>query len=73
MYTIPFSTKLTAEQIEALKAISQRTHIPQAVLVRKAVDILIDELGDESSEDFLSLLKKRVKEDKPLLKRLAKT
>ncbi|MFH1379690.1 MAG: ribbon-helix-helix domain-containing protein [bacterium] len=73
MSIIPFSTKLTSDQIEALKAISLRTHIPQAVLVRQAVDILIDELSDETIDDFLGLVKKKIKQDKSLLKRLAKS
>lgn len=72
MPTIQYSTKLTPEQIEALRKISEETHIPQAVLVRGAVDILIEELSKKAcSLNFLDLVRKRVKEDKELLKRLA--
>lgn len=72
MTTTQYSTKLTPEQIEALRKISEQTHIPQAVLVRQAVDILIEELSKKAASlDFLNLVKKKVKEDKKLLKRLA--
>ncbi len=64
MPTIQYSTKLTRDQIKALKKISKETHIPQAVLVRKGVDIIIEELSDKAfSLDFLNLVKKKVKED----------
>ena len=59
-----YSTKLTRDQIKALKKISKETHIPQAVLVRKGVEIIIEELSDKAfSLDFLNLVKKKVKED----------
>jgi len=74
MSTTQYSTKLTPEQIKALREISERTHIPQAVLIRQAVDILIEELRRKTvSLDFLNLVKKKVKEDKTLLKKLAKS
>lgn len=72
MPTAPYSTKLTPEQIKTLKKISEETHIPQAVLVRQAVDLLIEEINKNAvSLKFLSLVRKRVKEDKELLKKLA--
>lgn len=72
MSTVQYSTKLTSDQVEALRKISEKTHIPQAVLVRQAIGILIETLSKKSvSLDFLSLVKKRVKEDTGLLKRLA--
>lgn len=74
MSTVQYSTKLTLDQAKALRNISQSTHIPQAVLVREAVDILIKELSKKSvSLNFLSLVKKKVREDKELLKRLARS
>ena len=74
MSTVQYSTKLTPEQIEALRKISEQTHIPQAVLIRQAVDILIEELTKRGvSLNFLNLVKKKVKEDKALLKRLAES
>lgn len=74
MSTVQYSTKLTADQVEALKKISEKTHIPQAVLVRQAIEILIETLSKKSvSLDFLSLVKRKVKENKELLKRLAST
>lgn len=72
MSTVQYSTKLTPEQVKALKRISDETHIPQAVLVRQAVSILIEELSKKSvSLNFLNLVKKRVKQDKGLLKKIA--
>lgn len=72
MSTVQYSTKLASDQVEALRKISEKTHIPQAVLVRQAIGILIETLSKKSvSLDFLSLVKKRVKEDTGLLKRLA--
>lgn len=72
MPTVQYSTKLASNQVEALRKISEKTHIPQAVLVRQAIGILIETLSKKSvSLDFLSLVKKRVKEDTGLLKRLA--
>ncbi len=72
MSTVQYSTKLTPEQVKTLQDISEKTHIPQAVLVRQAIDILIKTLGKRTvSRGFLSLVKKKVKEDKELLKRLA--
>jgi predicted DNA-binding protein len=74
MSTVQYSTKLTPDQVEALKRISKKTHIPQAVLVRQAIGILIETLSKKSvSQNFFSLVKKRVKEDKELLKKLANT
>jgi len=72
MSTVQYSTKLASDQVEALRKISEKSHIPQAVLVRQAIGILIETLSKKSvSLDFLSLVKKRVKEDTGLLKRLA--
>lgn len=74
MLTVQYSTKLAPDQVEALRKISGKTHIPQAVLVRQAIEILIETLGKKSvSLDFLSLVKKRAKEDTGLLKRLARS
>lgn len=74
MSIVQYSTKLASDQVEALRNISEKTHIPQAVLVRQAIEILIKTLGKKSvSLDFLSLVKKRVKEDAGLLKRLSNT
>ncbi|MFA5389288.1 MAG: ribbon-helix-helix domain-containing protein [Candidatus Omnitrophota bacterium] len=72
MTTVQYSTKLTPRQIKELKTISEKTHIPQAVLVREAVNVLIEELNSKDiSKDFMGLVRKRVKEEKSLLKRLA--
>ena len=74
MTTIQYSTKLTKEQIKALKRISEETHVPQAVLVREAISLLIEELRDKAvSLNFLNLVKKRVRQEKGLLKKIAKS
>ena len=72
MPTIQYSTKLTPEQVKALRRISQETHIPQAVLVRQGVSMLIEELNKKAvSLNFLNLVKKRVKEDEEVLKKIS--
>ncbi len=72
MPTIQYSTKLTPEQVKALRRISQETHIPQAVLVRQGVSMLIEEINKKAvSLNFLNLVKKRVKEDEEVLKKIA--
>lgn len=72
MSTVQYSTKLTPEQVKALRKISEKTHIPQAVLVREAISMLIEELDKKAASlNFISLVKKKVKEDKELLKRIA--
>ena len=72
MSTIQYSTKLTPEQVEALRRISHETHIPQAVLVRQGVSMLIEEINNKAvSLNFLNLVKKRVKEDEKVLKKIA--
>ena len=37
-----FSTNLESEQVEALRELSEKTKIPQAVLVREAVAWLLE-------------------------------
>ncbi len=72
MATIQYSTKLTPEQVKALRKISKQTHIPQAVLVRQAVSMLIEALSEKAvSLNFLNLVKKKVKDDKEFLNKLA--
>lgn len=74
MNVVPYSTKITKEQIETLKAISQQTHVPQAVLVREAISKFIGELSKSGvPKDFLKLMKNKIREDKSLLKKLAGT
>jgi predicted DNA-binding protein len=74
MSTVQYSTKLAPEQIKALKKISEETHIPQAVLVRHAIELLLEEINKNAvSLNFLSLVKKRVIEDSELLKKLARS
>ena len=73
MATVQYSTKLTADQVKALKKISKETHIPQAALVREGVNIIIEELSDKAiSLNFLNFVKKKVRKNEKALKRLSK-
>ena len=73
MGTVQYSTKLTPDQVKALKKISKETHIPQAVLVREGVNIIIEELSDKAiSLNFLNFVKKKVRKNEKALKRLSK-
>ena len=71
MPTVQYSTKLTPNQVKALRKISKETHIPQAVLVRGGVDIIIEELSDKAvSLNFLNLVKKKGREDEKFLRKI---
>ncbi len=73
MPTVQYSTKLTPDQVRALKKISKETHIPQAVLVREGVNIIIEELSDKAiSLNFLNFVKKKVRKNEKALKRLSR-
>jgi predicted DNA-binding protein len=68
-----YATKLEERQIEALQALSRRTKIPQAELVRQAVDWLIEKSEkDHNRLEFLRRLDQRLEEDREALERLAK-
>jgi predicted DNA-binding protein len=43
-----FSFLLTGEQIERLKAISERTLIPQSALARRGIDLVLAEYEEET-------------------------
>lgn len=69
----PFNTKLDARQIELLDKVSAATHIPKAVLVRQAIDILIDEYKEDIiSPEFTKLVDKSLRQNIRLLKKLSK-
>ena len=68
-----YATKLEVRQVEALKSLSRQTKIPQAALLRQAVDLLIDKLrADRDRFEFLRRLDQRLDEDREALERLAK-
>jgi len=67
-----FATKLEERQIEALKRLSQETRIPQAELLRQAVDLLLEKWQrDWERLEFLKRLDERLEEDRGALQRLA--
>ena len=68
-----YATKLEERQIEALKALSRQTKIPQAELLRQAIDWLIEKSEkDRNRLEFLRRLDQRLEEDREALERLTK-
>lgn len=68
-----FTTKLDEKTVKALKAVSERTRIPQSELVREGVELALrrhaeDIVSPQLRQDIEELLR----EDKGLLQRLAK-
>ena len=67
-----FATKLEERQIEALKRLSRETKIPQAELLRQAVDLLLEKWQrDRERLEFLKRLDERLEENREALQRLA--
>ena len=67
-----YATKLEERQIEALRKLSQETKIPQAELLREAVDLLLEKWErDRERLEFLKRLDERLEEDREALQRLA--
>lgn len=68
-----YAVKLEERQIEALKKLSEETKIPQAELLRQAVDLLLEKWAKERERlEFLRRLDERLEEDREALERLAK-
>lgn len=68
-----YAVKLEERQIEALKKLSEETKIPQAELLRQAVDLLLERWAKERERlEFLRRLDERLEEDREALERLAK-
>lgn len=68
-----YTTKLDEKTLKALKAVSERTRIPQSELVREGVELALrrhaeDIVSPALRQDIEDLLK----EDKGLLQRLSK-
>ena len=68
-----YTTKLDEKTLKALKAVSERTRIPQSELVREGVELALR----RHSEDVVSPELRReiedlLREDKGLLRRLSK-
>jgi hypothetical protein len=68
-----YAARLEERQVEALKALSNETRIPQAQLLRQAVDLLIERWKvDRDRLAFLRRLEARLDKDRGVLERLAK-
>jgi hypothetical protein len=68
-----YAARLEERQIEALRDLANQTRIPQAELLRQAVDLLIEKWrADRDRLAFLKRLEARLDEDREALERLAK-
>ncbi len=68
-----YAAKLEERQIEALRKLSEETKIPQAELLRQAVDLFLEKWAkDRGRLEFLRRLDERLEEDREALERLAK-
>lgn len=50
---------INSDQVEALKRLSDRTKVPQAVYVREALDMLLDKYSEQLKFEFKDSLKER--------------
>lgn len=67
-----YAAKLEERQIEFLRKLSQETKIPQAELLRQAVDLLLQKWQrDQECLEFIKRLDKRLEEDREAMERLA--
>jgi len=68
-----FASKLEARQIEALKRLSSDTKVPQAELLRQAVDLLLEKRqADQERLEFLRHVDEDLEEDREAMERLAR-
>lgn len=68
-----YAAKLKERQIEALRKLSRETKVPQAELLRQAVDLLLERWqSDQERLEFIKRLDKRLEEDREAMERLAK-
>lgn len=67
-----YATKLEERQVQELQRLSKETKIPQAELIRQAVELLLEKLqADRNRLGFLQRLDARLDEDREALERLA--
>jgi predicted DNA-binding protein len=67
-----YATKLEERQVEELKKLSEQTKIPQAELVRQAVELLLKQWKTEQERlEFLKRVDQDLEEDREALQRLA--
>jgi len=68
-----YAAKLEEQQIEGLRKLSKGTKIPQAELLRQAVDLLLERWrSDQERLEFIRRLDRRLDEDREAMERLAK-
>ena len=68
-----YAGKLEERQIKALKCLSKETKIPQAELLRQAVDLLLERWrGDQERLEFLRRVDEDLEEDREAMERLAR-
>lgn len=68
-----YSTKLEERQIRRLRELSKQTHIPQAVLVRQAIDLLLEKKQEELELlNFVKMIDEQMDEDQEAMQELAK-
>lgn len=67
-----YAAKLEERQIEALKKLSRETKIPQAELLRQAVDLLLEKWQRERERlEFLKRVDEDLEEDRIAMERLS--
>ena len=67
-----YAAKLEERQIEALRKLSKGTKIPQAALLRQAVDLLLEQWrSDQERLQFLKRIDADLEEDREAMERLA--
>ena len=67
-----YATKLEERQIEVLRKLSQETKIPQAELLREAVDLLLEKWQrDRERLEFLKRVHEDLDQDREAMKHLS--
>jgi len=67
------SLKIEKNQLKLLEALSRETHIPKSRLIREGIDLIIRKHKEDIvSSDLQEEIDILIKEDKELLKKLAK-
>lgn len=68
-----YAAKLEERQIEALRELSKETGVPQAELLRQAVDMLLEKRAAERERlEFLRRVDQDLDEDREAMERLAR-
>ena len=68
-----YASKLEDQQIEALKRLSSATKVPQAELLRQAVDLLLEKRQAEQERlEFLRHVDEDLEEDREVMEHLSR-